>query len=99
MIIDRERTHMEPNNTSVLYKIIKGLVWLFYPKLNVEGTENLPEEAAIIVGNHTQMHGPIACELYSPCKRYTWCAAEMIKKCGFDSYVYMRNKKFISVSI
>ena len=26
-------------------------------------------------------------------------AAEMIKKCGFDSYVYMRNKKFISVSI
>lgn len=88
MIIDRERTHMEPSNTSVLYKIIKGLVWLFYPKLNVEGTENLPEEAAIIVGNHTQMNGPICAELYCPGNCYTWCAGEMMHLKEVPKYAF-----------
>jgi len=54
-----------------LYKFVKWLVWLFYPKMEVVGTENLPEEPALVVGNHTQMNGPIACELYFPGNRYT----------------------------
>ena len=51
---------------SSLYKIIKAAVRFFYPKMEVVGAENLPDEPAIIVGNHTQMNGPIACELYFP---------------------------------
>lgn len=35
---------MEEKKTSLLYKIIKGLVWFYYPKLEVVGAENLPEE-------------------------------------------------------
>lgn len=35
---------MEDKKVSLLYKIIKGLVWLFYPKMKVMGIENLPEE-------------------------------------------------------
>ena len=62
----------------ILYRIVKFLVWLFYPRMKVEGTENLPKEAAIYVGNHSQMNGPIAAELYSPIKRRTWCIAEMM---------------------
>ena len=31
-----------------LYRIIKFLVWLFYPKTAVEGAEQLPEEPAVI---------------------------------------------------
>ena len=38
---------MEDKKVSLLYKIIKGLVWLFYPKMKVMGIENLPEEACI----------------------------------------------------
>ena len=62
----------------ICFRIIRGLVWLFYPKITVEGTENLPEEACIVVGNHTQMNGPICGELYFPGKRRTWCAAPMM---------------------
>lgn len=61
-----------------LYRIIKFLVWLFYPKMAVAGTEYLPEEPAVIVGNHAQMNGPIACELYFPRARRTWCNGEMM---------------------
>ncbi len=46
-----------------LYRVIRFFVKLFSPKMEVTGTENLPEGAAIIVANHSQMYGPIACAL------------------------------------
>lgn len=73
---------------AAVYRVIKWLVWLFYPKMRVEGTENLPEEPAVIVGNHTQMNGPIACELYFPGKRYTWCAGEMMHRKEVAAYAF-----------
>lgn len=73
---------------SPIYKIIKWLVWLFYPKMEVVGTENLPEEEAIIVGNHTQMNGPIASELYLTGNRYTWCAGQMMNTKEVPDYAY-----------
>jgi len=60
------------------YRVVRWLVWLFYPKIKVEGQENLPREACIAVGNHTQMNGPICAELYYPGKRRIWCAGEMM---------------------
>jgi hypothetical protein len=71
-----------------LYKIIKGLVWFYYPKLEVVGAENLPEEPCIIVGNHTQMNGPICAELYCPGKHYTWCAGQMIHMKDVPGYAF-----------
>lgn len=71
-----------------LYRIIKGLVKFFYPKMEVEGVQNLPKESAVIVGNHTQMNGPIACELYSPRERYTWCAGEMMQLKDVPEYAF-----------
>ena len=79
---------MEEKKLSLLYRILKGLVWLFYPKLEVVGTENLPNEAAIIVGNHTQMNGPIAAELYCPGKHYTWCAGQMMHLKDVPEYAF-----------
>ena len=79
---------MEEKKPSPLYRILKGLVWLFYPKLEVVGTENLPNEAAIIVGNHTQMNGPIAAELYCPGKHYTWCAGQMMHLKDVPEYAF-----------
>lgn len=61
-----------------IYRIIRWLIWLFYPKITVEGVENLPEDACAVVGNHTKMNGPICGELYFPGKRKIWCAHQMM---------------------
>lgn len=72
----------------MLYRVIKWLVRFFYPKMEVVGAENLPEEAALIVGNHAQMNGPIACELYFPGRHCTWCAGEMMHLKEVPAYAY-----------
>lgn len=71
-----------------LYRAIRWVVWLCYPKMEVTGTENLPDGPAIIVGNHAQMNGPIAAQLYFPKKQYTWCAGEMMKLRDVPAYAY-----------
>lgn len=79
---------MKVNKPSLLYRFLKWLLWVFYPKIKVVGAENLPKEPALIVGNHSQMHGPIACEFYFPIKRYTWCAGQMMKLSEVPAYAY-----------
>ena len=79
---------MKRRITYPLYRVIRWLVWLFSPKMKVEGAENIPPEPVLIVGNHTQMNGPIACEIYSPVKRYTWCAGEMMVLREVPAYAY-----------
>lgn len=79
---------MSEKKTSPMYKVIKWIVKTCYPKIGVEGEENLPEEAAIIVGNHSQMNGPIACELYTPGEHYIWCAGEMMHMKDVPAYAY-----------
>ena len=64
--------------TSLLFRAIKWTVKALYPEIKVEGVENLPDEPVIIVGNHSQMNGPIASELYTPGEHYTWCAGQMM---------------------
>ena len=75
-------------NTVWIYKCIKRLVRLFYPKIEVIGAENLPDGPAIIVGNHSQLHGPIACELYFPGRHVTWCAGQMMALREVPDYAY-----------
>ena len=79
---------MEQKQVSLLYKIIKGLVRIFYRKMKVVGLENLPEKNAIIVGNHTQMNGPICGELFMPENCYTWCAGEMMHLKEVPAYAF-----------
>lgn len=67
---------------------VRGLVKLFYPKITVEGQENLPDEPCILVGNHTQMNGPICGELYLPMKSVTWCAWQMMHMKEVPAYAY-----------
>lgn len=71
-----------------LYRVIKFFVRLFTPKMEVVGAEYLPQGAAIIVANHTQMYGPIACELYFPGKRLTWCAGQMMRWAEVPDYAF-----------
>lgn len=79
---------MNGDKQTILFKFLKFWVWLFSPKYKVVGAENLPEAPSIIVGNHCQMYGPIAAELYYPRKRYTWCAVEMLKLRTVPAYAF-----------
>ena len=79
---------MEDKKTSLIYRIIRWLVWLFYPKTRIVGAENIPQEASVIVGNHTQMNGPIVGELYFPGKKYIWCAGEMLSWKDVHGYAF-----------
>lgn len=71
-----------------MYRFIKWLVWLFYPKIRSVGVENIPDEPVVFVGNHSQMNGPIACELYFPVERYTWCAGQMMHLREVPDYAF-----------
>lgn len=79
---------MTEKKVSPFFYVVKGLVRLFYGKMEVVGAENLPQEPVIVVGNHAQMHGPIACELFFPTARYTWCAGEMMAIKEVPAYAY-----------
>lgn len=79
---------MKDKRGPAFFRAIRWLVKVFYKKIEVEGVENLPEEASIIVGNHTQMNGPIACELYFPGNSYTWCIGEMMHLKRVPKYAY-----------
>lgn len=70
------------------FRMIRFFVGLFYPKITVEGLENIPADACIMVGNHTQMNGPICGELYIPGKRKIWCAHQMMYIKEVPQYAY-----------
>ena len=79
---------MEDKKTSLFYRILRWFVWLFSPKYKIVGAEKLPDEPCIIVGNHTQMYGPIAAELYLPGRNEIWCAGEMMHKEEVAEYAF-----------
>lgn len=79
---------MEEKKVSLIYRLIRRLVRLFYPKTRFAGTEHLPQEASVIVGNHTQINGPIVGELYFPGKKYIWCAGEMLTWKDVPEYAF-----------
>lgn len=70
------------------YRLLRWLVRLFYPRITLEGLENLPEEPCLLVGNHAQMNGPIACQLYIPGRRAIWCTSEMMHRKEVPAYAY-----------
>lgn len=80
---------MEEKRTPILYKLVRWLVWLFYPRTAIVGAENLPAgEPCVVVGNHTQMNGPIVGELYFPGPHYIWCAGQMMALKEVPAYAY-----------
>lgn len=81
----KKREKKRPTNA---YKVIRFIIRACYPKISVEGTENLPSEPSVIVGNHSQIHGPIASELYFPGERAIWCAGEMMHLKDVPAYAY-----------
>lgn len=79
---------MQEKKVTLRYRVIKWFVRTFYKKYKVFGLENLPDEPCIIVGNHCQLHGPLACELYFPADKYIWCAGQMMHLREVPAYAY-----------
>lgn len=84
----KDGTYMQKKKWSRLYAVIKWVVKTCYPKMELVGQEVLPEEPVILVGNHCQMNGPIAGELYAPGEHYIWCAGEMMHLKEVPAYAY-----------
>lgn len=72
----------------LVFRVVRRLVQLFYPKIAVVGEENLPSDGCIIVGNHTQMNGPICGELYVPGNRRIWCNYQMMELAEVPAYAF-----------
>lgn len=72
----------------LVFKTVRWLVRLFYGKTHVVGAENLPENNAIIVANHSQMNGPIVGELFMPDNCYIWCAGQMMNTREVPAYAF-----------
>ena len=75
-------------DSPILYRLIYRTIWLLSPKYTVYGTEKLPDEPCVIVGNHCQMYGPIAAEQYLPRPHYTWCIGEMMNRKEVPAYAF-----------
>ena len=71
-----------------LFRVICRVVRWLNPKYSLVGTENLPPEPCVIVGNHCQMYGPIAAELYMPRPHYIWCIGEMMHREEVPAYAF-----------
>ena len=71
-----------------LFRTVRCLVSFFYKKPKITGLDNIPnDEPVIIVGNHTQMNGPIVGELYFE-NNLIWCAGEMMNFKEVPKYAY-----------
>lgn len=72
----------------VFFRIIRRIAQLVYPKIEFEGIDKLPDGPCLLIGNHSQINGPIIGELYVPGKHATWCAGEMMELKEVPAYAY-----------
>ncbi len=79
---------MKRRRTRWIYRILYRIVRMVYPRFEVVGVEMLPTEPTILVGNHSQLHGPLVSEFYLPENHYTWCAGEMMKFKEVPAYAF-----------
>lgn len=92
MYVDRVAYHFVGGYTFALVAWVRQTsVWEIKRCVNLfggHGAENLPSEPVILVGNHSQMHGPIAVELYCPGSHCTWCAGQMMHLKEVPGYAF-----------
>ncbi len=79
---------MTQKKTSLAYKFIKAMVRLFSPDYEYIGTDKLPDEPVVLVGNHCQMFGPIAAEVHPIRQDCIWCAGQMMILREVPSYAF-----------
>ena len=83
------RKYIETKKKPFLYKVIRAMVSVCYKKRKFIGQENMPDEPALYIGNHTQLHGPVTCELDFPAKKYIWCTGQMMNFKEIPAYAFV----------
>lgn len=79
---------MRPKKTTRTYRILRFLIDLFFPAMQIFGLDRLPEEPCIIVGNHSQMNGPLLSELRLDIPHETWCAGALMQGKEVAAYAF-----------
>lgn len=79
---------MGEKNTTLTFRILKAIVKLVYPKIEIVGLDNLPTEPCMIVANHCQLNGPIVGEVCFPGKRKIWTAWQVMRWKEAPSYAF-----------
>ena len=92
-----ENTGAGKDRDPALFRLIRVIVKQIFPKYELVGTENLPDEPCVIVGNHAQAYGVVGAELYPPRLHYIWCIGEVLNRKELPAYVmkdfwYMKPK-------
>jgi 1-acyl-sn-glycerol-3-phosphate acyltransferase len=79
---------MRPKQTTRIFRILRFLIDCFFPAFQLFGLNRLPEEPCIIVGNHSQMNGPLLSELRLDFPHETWCAGELMNRKEAAAYAF-----------
>lgn len=75
--------------TWFVYRAVRAVIRLLFPKPEFTGLENLPQgRPCIVVGNHAHAYGPFYAELYLPFERATWCIGEMMDMKALPDYAF-----------
>lgn len=80
------KKYIDTKKKPLFFKFIRGILTKFYKRSEFVGTENLPNEAFVVVANHSQLYSPLTFELYSPIKKRIWCTSEMMSAREFPGY-------------
>lgn len=72
----------------LLYRLIYRIAGRLFPVYERNGTENLPDEPCVLVGNHCQMYGPVAAEMHLPRPCSIWCIGEIMNRKEAADYAY-----------
>ena len=83
-----EEAKKQYKNKKFFFKIIRGTIKIFYRKRKFIGVENIPSSPCFFVGNHAQLHGPLASEIFFPRKKAIWCIGQMMKIKEVPGYAY-----------
>lgn len=71
-----------------IYACLKWVAKTFYPKMEIVGVENIPDEPAVFTSNHAKTKGPVSCELYFPREKRIWGIGEMMHANEVADYAY-----------
>ena len=72
----------------IMFKFALWITGVFYGKIEYVGLENIPKDPCLIIGNHTQIHGPYCAMKYFPYPKQIWCKGQMMKVKEVPAYAY-----------
>ena len=73
-----DTTYNNKTNKSLVYRLLKFFINVFYRKRTFFGLENLTNGPYIFIAYHAQIHGPLIAEVQFPLKRKTWCIGNVL---------------------